>query len=673
MPLVIVAIGVILLLLLMIRFKMNGFIALVLVALAVGLMQGMPLDKVIGSIKAGVGGTLGSLALIMGFGAMLGKMLADCGGAQRIATTLIAKFGKKHIQWAVVLTGFTVGFALFYEVGFVLMLPLVFTIAASANIPLLYVGVPMAAALSVTHGFLPPHPGPTAIATIFNADMGKTLLYGTILAIPTVILAGPVYARVLKGIDKPIPEGLYSAKTFSEEEMPSFGVSVWTSLVPVVLMAMRAIAIGVILLLLLMIRFKMNGFIALVLVALAVGLMQGMPLDKVIGSIKAGVGGTLGSLALIMGFGAMLGKMLADCGGAQRIATTLIAKFGKKHIQWAVVLTGFTVGFALFYEVGFVLMLPLVFTIAASANIPLLYVGVPMAAALSVTHGFLPPHPGPTAIATIFNADMGKTLLYGTILAIPTVILAGPVYARVLKGIDKPIPEGLYSAKTFSEEEMPSFGVSVWTSLVPVVLMAMRAIAEMILPKGHAFLPVAEFLGDPVMATLIAVLIAMFTFGLNRGRSMDQINDTLVSSIKIIAMMLLIIGGGGAFKQVLVDSGVDKYIASMMHETNISPLLMAWSIAAVLRIALGSATVAAITAGGIAAPLIATTGVSPELMVIAVGSGSVIFSHVNDPGFWLFKEYFNLTIGETIKSWSMLETIISVCGLVGCLLLNMVI
>ena len=423
-------------------------------------------------------------------------------------------------------------------------------------------------------------------------------------------------------------------------------------------MPLVIVAIGVVLLLLLMIRFKMNGFIALVLVALAVGLMQGMPLVKVISSIKAGVGGTLGSLALIMGFGAMLGKMLADCGGAQRIATTLIDKFGKQHIQWAVVLTGFTVGFALFYEVGFVLMLPLVFTIAAAANIPLLFVGVPMAAALSVTHGFLPPHPGPTAIATIFHADMGKTLLFGTILAIPTVILAGPVYARFLKGIDKPIPEGLYSAKTFTDA---------------VILMAMRAVAEMVLPKGHAFLSVAEFLGDPVMATLIAVLIAMFTFGLNRGRSMDQINDTLTSSIKIIAMMLLIIGGGGAFKQVLVDSGVDKYIAAMMHETNVSPLLMAWSIAAVLRIALGSATVAAITAGGIVAPLIATTGVSPELMVIAVGSGSVIFSHVNDPGFWLFKEYFNLTIGETIKSWSALETIISVCGLVGVLLLNMVV
>ncbi|KNC15335.1 gluconate transporter [Pantoea sp. BIGb0393] len=438
-------------------------------------------------------------------------------------------------------------------------------------------------------------------------------------------------------------------------------------------MPLLYVAIGVALLLLLMIRFKLNGFIALILVALAVGVMQGMPVNKVIISIKTGVGGTLGSLALIMGFGAMLGKLLADCGGAQRIATTLIAKFGEKHIQWALVLTGFTVGFALFYEVGFVLMLPLVFSIAASARVPLLYVGVPMAAALSVTHGFLPPHPGPTAIATLFNADMGKTLLYGTLLGIPTVILAGPVYARFLKSIDKPIPEGLWNPKTFTEAEMPGFGVSVWTALVPVVLMALRAVAEMLLPKGHVLLPYAEFFGDPIMATLIAVLIAIFTFGLNRGRSMDEVMGTITDSIKIIAMMLLIIGGGGAFKQVLVDSGVDKYIANMMHETNLSPIFMAWSIAAVLRIALGSATVAAITAGGIVAPLIVTSGASPELMVIAVGSGSVIFSHVNDPGFWLFKEYFNLTIGETFRSWSALETIISVCGLVGCLLLASVI
>lgn len=438
-------------------------------------------------------------------------------------------------------------------------------------------------------------------------------------------------------------------------------------------MPLVIVAIGVLLLLLLMIRFRLNGFIALILVALAVGVMQGMPVNKVIDSIKAGVGGTLGGLALIMGFGAMLGKLLADCGGAQRIATTLIAKFGEKHIQWAVVLTGFTVGFALFYEVGFVLMLPLVLTIAAAARVPLLFVGVPMAAALSVTHGFLPPHPGPTAIATLFHADMGKTLLFGTLLAIPTVILAGPVFARFLKKIDKPIPEGLYNPKTFTEAEMPSFGVSVWTALVPVVLMAFRAVAEMVLPKGHGLLAYAEFFGDPIMATLIAVLIALFTFGLNRGRTMDEVMETLTDSIKIIAMMLLIIGGGGAFKQVLVDSGVDKYIAALMEGSNVSPILMAWSIAAALRIALGSATVAAITAGGIVAPIIATTGVSPELMVIAVGSGSVIFSHVNDPGFWLFKEYFNLSIGETMRSWSVLETIIAVCGLVGCLALQAVI
>ncbi|HEY0210294.1 gluconate transporter [Acerihabitans sp.] len=438
-------------------------------------------------------------------------------------------------------------------------------------------------------------------------------------------------------------------------------------------MPLFIVAIGVALLLLLMIRFKLNGFIALILVALIVGVLEGMPVSKVLVSIKNGVGGTLGSLALIIGFGAMLGKLLADCGGAQRIATTLIDKFGKQNIQWAVVVTGFTVGFALFYEIGFVLMLPLVFSLAATARIPLLYVGVPMAAALSVTHGFLPPHPGPTAIATIFHADMGKTLLYGAILAVPTVILAGPVYSRFLKGIDKPVPEGLYNPKIFTEKEMPSFAVSVWTALVPVVLMALRAVAEMALPAGHPILPYAEFFGDPIMATLISVLIAIFTFGINRGRSVDQVMETISDSIKIIAMILLIIGGGGAFKQVLVDSGVGNYIASLMEGSSVSPLLLAWTIAAVLRIALGSATVAAITAGGIAAPLIATTGASPELMVIAVGSGSVIFSHVNDPGFWLFKEYFNLTILETIKSWSALETIISVCGLAGCLLMNMAI
>lgn len=438
-------------------------------------------------------------------------------------------------------------------------------------------------------------------------------------------------------------------------------------------MPLIIIAFGVLMLLILMLPLRVNGFIALILVALSVGVLEGMPVMEVIKSIKNGVGGTLGSLALIMGFGAMLGKLLADCGGAQRIATTLIATFGDKKIQWAVTLTGFIVGFALFYEVGFVLLLPLILTIAATLGISPLYIGIPMAAALSVTHGFLPPHPGPTAIAQIFKADMGKTLLYGTIIGIPTVILAGPILTKLpfIRAINHPVEEGLYSTKTFTEQQMPSFRVSLFTALIPVILMSIRAISEMTLNNEHWFLPYVEFLGDPVIATLISVLIAIFTFGLLRGRSMSDINTSLVDSIKIIAMMLLIIGGGGAFKQVLVDSGVKVYIEQMMHQSTISPIVMAWLIAALLRLALGSATVAALTAGGIVFPLIASTGVSPELMVIATGAGSVVFSHVNDPGFWLFKEYFNLSITETLKSWSLLETVISVSGLIGCLIINL--
>lgn len=438
-------------------------------------------------------------------------------------------------------------------------------------------------------------------------------------------------------------------------------------------MPLIIIAFGVLMLLILMLPLRVNGFIALILVALSVGVLEGMPVMEVIKSIKNGVGGTLGSLALIMGFGAMLGKLLADCGGAQRIATTLIATFGDKKIQWAVTLTGFIVGFALFYEVGFVLLLPLILTIAATLGISPLYIGIPMAAALSVTHGFLPPHPGPTAIAQIFKADMGKTLLYGTIIGIPTVILAGPILTKLpfIRAINHPVEEGLYNTKTFTEQQMPSFCVSLFTALIPVILMSIRAISEMTLNNGHWLLPYVEFFGDPVIATLISVLIAIFTFGLLRGRSMSDINTSLVDSIKIIAMMLLIIGGGGAFKQVLVDSGVKVYIEQMMHESTISPIVMAWLIAALLRLALGSATVAALTAGGIVFPLIASTGVSPELMVIATGAGSVVFSHVNDPGFWLFKEYFNLSITETLKSWSLLETVISVSGLIGCLIINL--
>ncbi|MBZ9686647.1 gluconate:H+ symporter [Clostridium estertheticum] len=438
-------------------------------------------------------------------------------------------------------------------------------------------------------------------------------------------------------------------------------------------MPLLIVALGVLLLLVLMIAFKLNGFLSLILVALSVGILEGMPLPTVVASITKGVGGTLGTLALVLGFGAMLGKLMADSGGAQRIALTLIDKFGKKRIQLAVVVTGFIVGMALFYEIGFVLLIPLVFTIAAAADIPLLYIGVPMAAALSATHGFLPPHPGPTAIAAIYKADLGKTLLYGIVCAIPAVILAGPVLTKFLKNMEHDIPKGLYNPKIFTDKEMPGFGISVFTALVPVILMAARAIATIVLPKTSPILSYTTFLGDPVIALLLAVLLAIFTFGLNRGKKMPEVMKTVSESIAAIAMILLIIGGGGAFKQVLVDSGVADYVALIMKGSSISPLVLAWLIAAILRIALGSATVAGLTAAGIVGPLVVATGASPELMVLATGAGSLILSHVNDPGFWMFKEYFNLSIPETLKSWTVLETIISVVGLVMVLLLSTVI
>jgi Gnt-I system high-affinity gluconate transporter len=438
-------------------------------------------------------------------------------------------------------------------------------------------------------------------------------------------------------------------------------------------MPLLIVALGVVLLLVLMIAFKLNGFLSLILVALSVGILEGMPLPTVVTSITKGVGGTLGTLALVLGFGAMLGKLMADSGGAQRIALTLIDKFGKKRIQLAVVITGFIVGMALFYEIGFVLLIPLVFTIAAAADIPLLYIGVPMAAALSATHGFLPPHPGPTAIAAIYKADLGKTLLLGIICAIPAVILAGPVLTKFLRHMEHDIPKGLYNPKIFTDKEMPGFGISVFTALVPVILMAARAIATIVLPKTSPILSYTTFLGDPVIALLLAVLLAIFTFGLNRGKKMPEVMKTVSESIAAIAMILLIIGGGGAFKQVLVDSGVADYVAQIMKGSSISPLVLAWLIAAILRIALGSATVAGLTAAGIVGPLVVATGDSPELMVLATGAGSLILSHVNDPGFWMFKEYFNLSIPETLKSWTVLETIISVVGLVMVLLLNMIV
>ena len=427
---------------------------------------------------------------------------------------------------------------------------------------------------------------------------------------------------------------------------------------------------GILLLFILIARFKLNPFITFIIVSLFVGIAEGMEPVAVVDSIQKGIGSILGFLVLILGLGAMLGKLVADSGAAQRITTKLVEKFGKKNIQWAVVLTGFIVGIPMFYSVGFVILVPLVFTIAAATGLPLLYVGLPMLASLSVTHGYLPPHPAPTAIAEIFQADIGKTLFYGILIAIPAIIVGGPLLSRTMKNIKATPLKEFINPTILKEEEMPNTGISIFTALLPVILIGIAAIASFLLPEGSAILNILLFVGNPVIAMLFSVLVAIYTLGLARGKKMKEVMDSVGNAITGITMVLLIIAGAGALKQVLIDSGVSEYIGEMLKGSAISPLVLAWLIATIIRVCVGSATVAGLTAAGIVLPLASGGNVSPELMVLAIGSGSLMLSHVNDSGFWLFKEYFNLSVKDTLKTWTVMETTVGVIGLIGVLVLD---
>ena len=435
-------------------------------------------------------------------------------------------------------------------------------------------------------------------------------------------------------------------------------------------MPLFIVVLGILLLFILIAKFKLNAFITFIIVSLFVGIAEGMDPVSVVDSIQDGIGNILGFLVIILGLGAMLGKLVADSGAAQRITTKLVQNFGKRNIQWAVVLTGFIVGIPMFYSVGFVILVPLVFTIAAATGLPLLYVGLPMLASLSVTHGYLPPHPAPTALAATFNADIGKTLLYGIIVAIPAIIVAGPLFSRTLKNINATPLKEFINPVILKEEEKPSMANSIISALLPVILIAVAALAEFILPDTFFLKKILIFIGNPAMAMLISVLVAIYTLGLGRGKSMKDVMDSVGSAITGITMVLLIIAGSGALKQVLIDSGVSSYIGGILEQSSIPPLVLAWLIATVIRVCVGSATVAGLTAAGIVLPLVQGTGVSPELMVLAIGSGSLMLSHVNDSGFWLFKEYFNLSVNDTLKSWTVMETTVGVMGLIGVLVIN---
>jgi len=435
-------------------------------------------------------------------------------------------------------------------------------------------------------------------------------------------------------------------------------------------MPILILLIGILVLLFLIIKFEIPAFIALVIVAIGIGVAQGMDLELVMQTVQKGIGSTLGYLALVLGFGAMLGEIIAQSGAARQIADKLIGAFSPKNMHWALVLTGFIIGIPLFYSVGFVMLIPLIFSLGRTTKQPLMYLAIPMCAALSVTHGFLPPHPAPTAISVIYEADLSLVFLYGLILAVPTVIIAGPIYSKTLGKIKAKMPEGLFKNIDNETGPKPDFGISLFTALAPVILMSIAAIVKLTLPEGTAFYKFISFIGDPVIALLIALLLSIFTLGLNQGRKMKELANMISDSTKGIAMILLIIGAGGALKQVLVDSGLSQFIISSLDGVDINPLVLAWLVAAALRISLGSATVAALTAAGIVTPLLGSTSVSPELLVIATGAGSLTCSQVNDTGFWMFKEYFGLSIIDTFKTWTVMETIVSVIGLAGVLLFD---
>ncbi|KQN16598.1 gluconate:H+ symporter [Sphingomonas sp. Leaf30] len=436
-------------------------------------------------------------------------------------------------------------------------------------------------------------------------------------------------------------------------------------------MTILAVALAVGLLVLLISVVKLHPFVAFLIAALAAAMLLGLPLDRVAGSLTRGIADMLGSLTAILCLGAMFGRIVADSGAAQRIADTLIHAVGRGPITLALALAGFIVGIPLFYNVGFVLMVPLILSVARRSGMPTVYLAVPMLSGLSIAHGFLPPHPSPTALVGMFGADIGLTLIYGLAVGIPTLLIAGPLFARSLRGMTAhPRP----SADTPEVVvKLPNATASFAIALLPVVLLA-GATVLMTLP---ALPPVATgwvaFGGNPVVTMLISVLAAMLILGVARGTSLTRLSTGSGEAVKDIAGILLIVAGAGALKQVFVDGGADVALAGWLSGLSLPPLVLGWGLAMVIRVALGSATVAGLTAAGIVQPLIAAHGVDPNLMVLAIGSGSLMFSHVNDSGFWMFKEYFGLSLAETFRSWSAMETLVGVFGLLFTLLLSLVV
>ncbi|WP_326648791.1 GntP family permease [Streptomyces sp. NBC_01750] len=433
-----------------------------------------------------------------------------------------------------------------------------------------------------------------------------------------------------------------------------------------------AVLAGIAVIVLLITRFKVHAFLALTIGSLALGAFAGAPLDKAIVSFTTGLGTTVAGVGVLIALGAILGKLLADSGGADQIVDTILARAGGRAMPWAMVLIASVIGLPLFFEVGIVLLIPVVLLVAKRGNYSLMRIGIPALAGLSVMHGLIPPHPGPLVAIDAIGANLGVTLALGVVVAIPTVIIAGPVFSRfAARWVDIPAPERMIPQRPSEDlDRRPGFGATVATVLLPVVLMLVKALVDIVVDdKESGIQRVTDVIGSPLIALLAAVIVGMFTLGRAAGFTKERLSSTVEKSLAPIAGILLIVGAGGGFKQTLIDVGVGRMILDFSKSWSIPALLLAWLIAVAIRLATGSATVATISAAGLVAPLAADMSTThAALLVLAIGTGSLFFSHVNDAGFWLVKEYFGMSVGQTIKTWSVMETIISVVGL-GCVLL----
>ena len=425
-----------------------------------------------------------------------------------------------------------------------------------------------------------------------------------------------------------------------------------------------AAASSVIALILLIAVVKLNPFLSLLTVSLALALVTGMRIESIVASFETGMGNTLGHIAIVVGLGTMLGKMMAEAGASDRIAKTLIQFFGEQRVSWAMFCAGLLVGLPVFFEVGFVLLVPIAFTVARQTRTSLIMVGLPMVAGLSVVHGLVPPHPAAMLAVTIFHADVGRTILYALLVGIPAAVIAGPLYARFIAPrifLDPYNPMAAEFVEHDPNRSLPGFGISVATILLPVALMMLGSWAGLVAAPGSVANRALHMLGTADIALLVAVLISFVTLGKMRGFNRETILKFCNECLAPTAGITLVVGAGGGFGRILQDSGVSQAIVAVALHAHVSVLLLGWLLAALIRLATGSATVALSTAAGIMAPiLLHSPGVRPELLAIATGAGSVIFSHVNDGGFWLVKEYFNMSVVDTMKTWSLSETMISV-------------